>query len=204
MPGKRGRPPGSVMPERFVAGARRIIIRDGFEALTLQSLEQEVGASRSLINYHFGGRTGLLLAVVESLFEEMDSNRDVAVSLSLTERIPKLEFDEEFLSAYRERMILLVELLPHILRTEELRLGLRQMYHAERGARAVILGTLAEKYGEERAADISRLMGAVIDGLGLQLVIDREDGEQERYHRLWMEMLIAYLNRIDGQSRSSR
>jgi AcrR family transcriptional regulator len=192
------------MPERFVAAARRIIIRDGFEALTLQGLEEEVGASRSLINYHFGGRTGLLISVVKSLFDEMDSSHDQAVAISLRGGAPKLDLDELFMTVYRERMILLVELLPHIVRTEELRLELRRMHHSQWCARTAVFRALADKYGEEKAVDISRLMSAILDGLGLQLIIDREDDEQVKYHQLWLDVVTAYLSSLDEDQQYRR
>ena len=45
----------------------------GFSELTMTALEQESGANRALVSYYFGDKAGLVAAIVDSLFEEPDS-----------------------------------------------------------------------------------------------------------------------------------
>jgi len=209
------------MADRLVEAARRIIIRDGFAGLTFQSIEAEAGASRSLIHYHFGGKMGLLLAVVDTIFKDLDGAYDPPTTGDMPARLfTELESDRK-LSADSSTMLLFVELLPHMLRTKELRERLQTYYRrgrreddaaqsvasdaggeqsAEELRRArhqqhhvTFMRSLAAEYGQEPAESVGALMPAMIDGLGLQLLIDPEEVDHAQRYRVWRDMVLTYL-----------
>ncbi|MFO7544379.1 MAG: TetR/AcrR family transcriptional regulator [Trueperaceae bacterium] len=51
--------------------AFRILARDGYQGLTARSVAEEAGTNLALVNYHFGGKKGLLLA----LYDELERQR---------------------------------------------------------------------------------------------------------------------------------
>lgn len=51
--------------------AFRILARDGYQGLTARSVAEEAGTNLALVNYYFGGKKGLLLA----LYDELERQR---------------------------------------------------------------------------------------------------------------------------------
>lgn len=56
--------------DAIIAAAFRILARDGFQALTARNVAQEAGTNLALVNYYFGGKKGLLLALYDHLERE--------------------------------------------------------------------------------------------------------------------------------------
>lgn len=207
--------PRAPIADQLVEVATRIIVRDGYSALTVHAIEREAGVSRSLIHYHFGGKTGLLLAVIDTVFKDLGPpeatpSPDDAAALLAAE----LESDRA-LSADGEKMLLFFELLPHILRDDELRERL-QLFYRRGGADASpgddggrteedrrhaahqehhrrVQRALTEEYGAEPAAAVSGLMAAVLDGLGLQVLVDPAGVDHAQRYRTWQDMVFTYL-----------
>lgn len=53
--------------EAILDAAFAILARDGYEALTARNVAQEAGTNLALVNYYFGGKKGLLLALYDRL-----------------------------------------------------------------------------------------------------------------------------------------
>lgn len=47
-------------PDRLLAGAERLVVREGVRALTVRRIAEEAGVNSALIRYHFGDTDGLL------------------------------------------------------------------------------------------------------------------------------------------------
>lgn len=61
----------SATAERVLQGAVRVLKRDGFAALSARSIAAEAGTNLALLNYYFGSKEELLLAIFEQLDEEL-------------------------------------------------------------------------------------------------------------------------------------
>jgi len=55
----------------LIDAATRVFGRDGFHAATTKAIAREAGVNPALISYHFGGKEGLYVAVVEHIVESM-------------------------------------------------------------------------------------------------------------------------------------
>ena len=53
--------------DAILDAAFAILARDGYEALTARNVAQEAGTNLALLNYYFGGKKGLLLALYDRL-----------------------------------------------------------------------------------------------------------------------------------------
>ncbi|MEZ4521464.1 MAG: TetR/AcrR family transcriptional regulator [Thermomicrobiales bacterium] len=53
--------------ELIIEAAIRILGRDGYQKLTARNVASEAGTNLALINYYFGGKQGLLLAIYDAL-----------------------------------------------------------------------------------------------------------------------------------------
>ncbi len=47
-------------PDRLLAGAERLVVREGVRALTVRRIAEEAGVNSALVRYHFGDTDGLL------------------------------------------------------------------------------------------------------------------------------------------------
>jgi AcrR family transcriptional regulator len=67
----RPTPPPEGTREVILQAALRVLGRDGFPALTARNIAREAGTNLALLNYYFGTKDGLLLA----LFDALDAER---------------------------------------------------------------------------------------------------------------------------------
>lgn len=70
MAGPDGLSDGST-PQRILAAALRVLARDGFGGLSARAIAAEAGTNLALLNYYFGSKEQLLLA----LFDHLDAER---------------------------------------------------------------------------------------------------------------------------------
>jgi AcrR family transcriptional regulator len=159
---------------QLLQAARRLLETKGYAALTLKAIGREAGQNESLIGYHFGSKTGLLVALVDWLV--YDIVRD------LHRRVLGLEEGEDELHLAIEdggRLIGDVEsyratydLMPHLLATREGRLRMAQLYatYRELNARALSRGLSQARTAQARA--IAAMHVAITDGLALQVLMD--------------------------------
>ena len=57
---------------RILEAAKKILSERGYSKLTLQAVEEESGEYRALVAYYFGGKQGLIEAIVEDLMRSED------------------------------------------------------------------------------------------------------------------------------------
>jgi len=57
----------------IVAAARRIVAKNGIEALTFAALEQQLSFTRGVVTYHFANREEIVRAVYASAIAEIDA-----------------------------------------------------------------------------------------------------------------------------------
>jgi AcrR family transcriptional regulator len=62
--------------ERLVAAARRAFAREGYAAASMDALCAEAGLTRGALYHHFGGKEGLLEAVVRRIDAEIGARLD--------------------------------------------------------------------------------------------------------------------------------
>lgn len=67
----RATPPPEGTRDVILQAALRVLGRDGFPALTARNIAREAGTNLALLNYYFGTKDGLLLA----LFDTLDADR---------------------------------------------------------------------------------------------------------------------------------
>ena len=69
---------------QILLAARAIVSRDGLEALTFSSLEEQLGYSRGVITYHFADKEELVEELLFAAVAEIDADTSVALSRSST------------------------------------------------------------------------------------------------------------------------
>jgi AcrR family transcriptional regulator len=186
---------------RILEAARRVLAREGFRGLTFEAIAKEAGENPALIRYHFGSKAGLLAALVDSvlyqeateLIEQLtpvpagDERREAL--LRLHEGLPR---DTD---AYRN----FFELVPHIMRDDELRPHLRQLFEWYRKLDAWALKDAGDEEPGEHIAPMALLTVAIADGIALQKLAD-PDLDFEPAFALWRRLVLGYVEAGGGES----
>jgi AcrR family transcriptional regulator len=186
---------------RILEAAKRILSEQGYSRLTLQAVEEESGEYRALVSYYFGGKQGLVEAVIDSLMDSEDQvlRERLAEIDAPEERVRALIDEQRQISADWRGFRAFYELLPHIMRDERLRADLAADYaksrELDRQTLAASQGELGDQEGRG-AADLDKLAAlsvAIVEGLAVQYAADQDHFDHEGTYRLWEAMVLTYL-----------
>ena len=194
------RPParGDDLPptaRRILAAAQDILAERGYAELTMTAISQVSGVNRALVSYYFGGKAGLLAALVDTLFQ----NPDVGLVEEIRATTQGAERTEAFLDWQRrvssnERVNrMLYELLPHALRDAEVRARFAEEYRLYRSIDADCLAAAPAELDDEALEALAAVSIAVVEGLGIQRALDPEGFDHERGWRAWVDVVGRYL-----------
>jgi AcrR family transcriptional regulator len=189
----RPNPPHGLPPtaRRLVAAARRILVRDGFNAITVEAVAVEAGAYRDSVRYYFGSKSGLLAAVVDAISTDQsaEGSRDVRELPPGPERVHALVDADRRLAADSAAFQDFFRLLPHVLQDDELRSRVAALYG---WYREQYLRAFGDADSEEAGRDLQNyasLMVAVIDGLAIQKALDPGGLDLDDVFDLWERLL---------------
>lgn len=180
---------------RILEAARRVLFRDGFRALTFETIAKEAGENPALIRYHFGSKAGLLIALVDSvLYEEcvemIESLKSVPPGDERRARLMRLH--EGLLVKDRDSYRMFYELIPHVLRDEKLQSHLRDLFEWYRRLDAWALKDPGEKQPSAHIAPMALLTVAIADGVALQTLAD-PDLDVRPAFELWRRIVLGYV-----------
>ena len=155
-----------------------------------------------MIGYHFGSKTGLMVALVDWLL--YDILRD------LQDRVSRLQEGEDQLHVAVDDSRKLIgdvdsyraffDLLPHLISTREGRLRMAQLYqgYREMNARAFTSGLSEARSPEARA--IGAMHVAFTDGLAIQVLVDPGGVDVQLVSELWEDFVRHVLRRSESGS----
>ncbi len=187
-PSIKGEGPGSIIPRdellsalpetarNLLEATRRLFIQGGFSALRLEAIAAESGENKAMIRYYFGGKEGLILALMDSMIHD--------VSIALARRAEKLPVGEERIHLYLEgarhiaedpdQRLSLFDMLPRAVREEKHRERLAGLYEWYREINERCLGVDKEADNYEFLSALAMLVLGAVDGLAIQAAIDPE------------------------------
>lgn len=190
--------------KRILEAAKTIVAERGFSELTMTALEQESGANRALVSYYFGDKAGLVTAIVDSLFEEPDSEvvEEIRDNCEGPERTVRFLEWQERVSANDRVNRMLYELLPHALKDAQIRQRFAEEYRLYRSVDADCLRPAPMQMTQDEAEALAAVAIAVVEGLAMQHALDPEGFDHARAWRLWREVVAVYLGlpRIQGET----
>jgi TetR/AcrR family fatty acid metabolism transcriptional regulator len=180
----------------ILQAARRLLDRGGFEALRLQAIAEEAGEAKGSIAYYFGNKRGLVAALVDCLAH--DANRaliDVTKGLPAgEERLHALVDHEARISADIASFRAFFEILPHVLRDEDLRARVARLYDGYRETVRRAMGADGAGMGAARdRPSYAMLVIALVDGLAIQHSLDPGWVDIGAASDLWERLLRAAL-----------
>jgi AcrR family transcriptional regulator len=175
--------------------ARRLLVRDGFAALSLEKIAAEAGVPKSLIRYHFGNKAGLIEALVDALIH--DANLGLKDELDEIDaghaRVAHLLAAQRAMSADRRAFRVFYDVLPNALRDRKLRDRVAGLYEWYRSLDAWALRDAVPPLDEARLEPLAALSIAVLDGLAIQLMLAPRSFDHAGAYALWEAMLGRFV-----------
>jgi AcrR family transcriptional regulator len=158
-------------------------------------IERESGANRALVSYYFGGKAGLVAALVDSLFQSPDSEiveeiRDQSEGSDRTLRF--LEWQKR-VSANDRVNRMLYELLPHALREPDTKRRFADEYRLYRSVDAECLSSAPAKLSPDEAEALAAVTIAVVEGLAIQRALDPDGFDHRGAWQTWRNVIGQYL-----------
>ena len=186
--------PGGDLPptaRRLVAAARRVLVRDGFNAITVEAVAAEAGAYRDSVRYYFGSKSGLIAAVVDAISTDQSSegSRDVVELPAGPERVHALVGADRRLAADSAAFQDFFRMLPHVLQDDDLRSRVASLYGWYREQYLHAFGPAATEEARLELQNYASLMVAVIDGLAIQKALDPDGLDLDAVFDLWERLL---------------
>jgi len=180
---------------RILAAAQDILAERGFAELTMTAISQQSGVNRALVSYYFGGKAGLLAALVETLFQnpEVGLEEEIRATTAGSERTTAFLDWQRRVSSDERVNRMLYELLPHALRDPEVRARFAEEYRRYRSVDADCLGAAPAELDDEALEALAAVSIAVVEGLGIQRALDPEGFDHERAWRAWASVVGRYL-----------
>jgi AcrR family transcriptional regulator len=179
----------------IVAAARTVLARDGYTGLTVDAVAREAGQYRDAVRYHFGGKAGLIAAVVDSLAHEqsLESFTETTSLPPGPQRVHALIEGDRRLTGDVVSFQSFFELLPHVLRDDDLRPRVAALYDWYRDLYVRCFADDAHPDFKEGLDRHASLMVAVIDGLAIQKALDPAGCDLGALFDLWESMLRSSL-----------
>jgi AcrR family transcriptional regulator len=161
----------------IVQAARRLLLAGGFEALRVDAIVREAGKNKASVKYYFGNKQGLIYALVDSLDHEQclalaEQTRDATGE----ERLNRYIGGQTELASDADSFLMFFDLLPHVIRDEELRSRVARLYEWYHQMNMVWLG-LTDQVTEENRDRLKAFVGlmvAAVDGLAIQAALRPE------------------------------
>lgn len=191
--------------QRLLEGARRLLERSGYSALTLEAIAKEAGETKSLIRYHFGSKHGLVVALVEWIMHEyVMMQRRLTTESSGGDGVRKLSESLIPMMLDESTYLLYFDLMSNLLRDPEMRNQAAALFRSWRHfTSSLLVSSMAEGIPKEVMTLTSMSIG-LADGLALQLLADPKGVDVRQAMRLWEESLTYLLSRSGGAAESQR
>jgi AcrR family transcriptional regulator len=181
---------------RLLDAAHRLLVRSGYNSLSVEAIGQEAGENKALIRYYFGSKNGLLVALTDNLIS--DTLRQARQRLSgLLDNHDRLGVVAETAAdivddvpSYR----LLFDLLPRLLENPRMARQLAALY---RGYREVNARSLwGERSGDppQPVRELAAMTVALSDGLAVQVLAEPGSVDVHSVFATWrtfMERVLA-------------
>jgi len=184
---------------RILAAAQDILAERGYAELTMTAISQQSGVNRALVSYYFGGKAGLLAALIETLFQnpEVGLVEEIRATTEGSKRTEAFLDWQRRVSSNERANRMLYELLPHALRDPEVRARFADEYRLYRNVDADCLAAAPAELDDEKLEALAAVSIAVVEGLGIQRALDPEGFDHERAWRAWVEVVGGYLGLED-------
>jgi AcrR family transcriptional regulator len=176
--------------EAFLDAAERLLVRDGYAAITTRKVAAETRANHGLVHYYFGSMENLLARVLERFTDRIIARQRAMYAAPDVPFAEKWRTAMRYLDADREYQKVWYELQALAWNRPELR---ERVAHVDAEWRAVLMTAFAEPHERHRIPlPLAALVALVItfnEGIILERLSGIETGQAELL--AWIEGWIA-------------
>ncbi len=209
--GPRGGRPGRTVPllpgaephlpptaQRLLDAAHRLLVRSGYNSLSVEAIGQEAGENKALIRYYFGSKNGLLVALTDSLISDTlrRARQRLAGFSDAKDRVSALTDAAETIVDDEASYRLLFDLLPRLLENPRMARQLAALY---RGYREVNARTLwGDLPGDPSPVvrELAAMTVALSDGLAVQVLAESGSVDVQGAFSLWRSFMETVLSSV--------
>ena len=172
LPGARPELPPTA--QRLLDAAHRLLVRSGYNSLSVEAIGREAGENKALIRYDFGTQNGLLVELTDALISQtLQGARQRLAGLSgIHDRVGVLVETMQSIADDMPSFRLLFDLLPRLLENPGMARQLADLY---RGYREVNVRALwGDRPGDPPPIvhDLAAILVALPDGLAVQTLAE--------------------------------
>jgi AcrR family transcriptional regulator len=198
MPKAPVRSPSESLPPtalKILEAAKKLLVTEGYEAVTLEKIAAEAGVNKAATRYYFGSKAGLVEAIVDEIVLDECAHmaRDIAPDASLEERVDSFLQGVRVMATDPSSFGGFYDILPHALRDRRLRARLTRLYEVWYDWNLEWLVPDGVKDAFRESAALGRLAAAVIDGIAIQASIHGDDYDPEPTLHTLRHCLLAAL-----------
>jgi len=179
---------------RVIDETIRCVLEEGFAAASAKHITERAGVTWGVVQYHFGDRDGLLMAVVDKGFGELlESLRELPLGSQNTS-----DRTESIVTAAWEAFSSPTSMaaLEILIATRAMRDTNASGHLGELGRAFVTLGrNIGEGLNARHAAAIGNMIWATLRGLVIAQLVIPEPLDTRRERRVLVDMITAY---VDG------
>jgi AcrR family transcriptional regulator len=167
--------------QALLRAARRMLIREGVEGLSLGRIAEEAGDHKSSVRYYFGDKSGLVKQLMDYLIHD--------ATMELLEESEALPAGPSRLHAYVMRVARMIstpdsrvffDVLPLMLRDQKLREALASYYDWIREINMRCFGATPTEANRRDLEELAAIFVAVVDGLAIQKEVASDNFITER------------------------
>lgn len=195
-----------VRREELIDAAIAILVTDGYLALTTRRITQQAGVALGAFHYVFRNKAAMLEAVIS---RTADGAGQVLLDAVDPLQSDVLAIAEQLIRAYwshvtsmPDRELAQFELIVHALRDPDLQHLADHQQEASTRAVTAVFDRLPRVIPTDVRTDLARYLVAVMDGLVLHHVVQRDVAAGARRLELFIATLPAVLVASDGSSRA--
>jgi AcrR family transcriptional regulator len=187
---------------QLLAAAERILLQQGFQALSLENVAREAGQYKASVRYYFGSKAGLIAALVDNMTPGsiLESTTEAATAVPPgPDRIQRQLGGWRTLTEDADEMRAFFEVLPHVLRDDQLREKVAELYRLYRRT-DMELFDLPPSVAEREAKALATIVSAAVDGVAEQALLDPDDVDIGAAFDALSRMLELYLQQLRADS----
>jgi AcrR family transcriptional regulator len=182
---------------QLIEAARRILVEQGVQALSLENVAREAGQYKASVRYYFGSKSGLVAALVDSMTPGTVFDSTVRSATSLPpgpERVRRQIGGWKALAKDSDEMCAFFEVLPAVLRDDDLRAKVADLYRHYRRTDVQLFD--APEGFEREVEGLATLVSAAVDGVGEQALLDPDAVDIEASFETLTVMVDLYLEHL--------
>lgn len=172
LPGARTELPPTA--QRLLDAAHRLLVRSGYNSLTVEAIGKEAGENKALIRYYFGSKNGLLIALTDSLIMQTlgQARRRLSGLFEARDRVTVVTDAARDILADEASYRLLFDLLPRLLENPSMARQLADLYRGYREINARALWGDLPGEPPQIVREVATLTVALTDGLAVQVLAE--------------------------------